>query len=96
MAVDEAVIAACDPGIRDIVRLLQEHGFETCDSGDGSKDGEMGCALPYPHVVVQTGPATMREEAVDVQRLLPDWSVECNWKVGAKEPAFIYVSRESR
>ena len=43
-----------DPGIRETVRWLRSHGFETTDSGDGiSKfDGPnfMGCALEYPHV----------------------------------------------
>lgn len=31
----EEMIAACDPGIREVVRFLNELGFETCDSGDG-------------------------------------------------------------
>lgn len=32
--VDEKIIENCDPGIRDTVRLLQEHGFHTVDNGD--------------------------------------------------------------
>lgn len=33
---DEAeMIAECDPGIREVVRWLNEHAFDTCDSGDG-------------------------------------------------------------
>lgn len=43
-----------DPGIRDVVRWLRGHGFQTCDSGDGiSKSVEWyveGEALAEPHV----------------------------------------------
>lgn len=36
-----------DVGVRGVVRLLNENGFETCDSGDGkSKFGEDGKPLP--------------------------------------------------
>lgn len=31
----EGMIAACDPNIRQVVRWLNVHGFETTDSGDG-------------------------------------------------------------
>lgn len=43
-----------DPGIRDLVRFLRErHGFNTTDSGDGSKAATMDCAMPFPHVVIK-------------------------------------------
>ena len=45
------VIAACDPGIRDVVQALRSLGFDTTDSGDGSKAAWMECALDYQHVV---------------------------------------------
>jgi hypothetical protein len=36
-----------DPGIRRLVRLLNDNGFKTCDSGDGrSKFGPDGKPLP--------------------------------------------------
>lgn len=39
-----------DEGIRDFVKYLVDQGYETTDSGDGSKAATMECALPYPHV----------------------------------------------
>lgn len=45
--------AELDEGIRDVVRMLNDHGIETCDSGDGSKAGEMECAIEIPHVFAQ-------------------------------------------
>ncbi len=48
------IVAALDPGIRDVVQQLRAAGFETTDSGDGvSKPAdwyEDGSALPFPHV----------------------------------------------
>ena len=40
-------------GVRKLVQLLNENGFATTDSGDGShcKEG-MDCAVPHPMVVV--------------------------------------------
>jgi hypothetical protein len=46
--------AALDPGIREVVRYLRQHGFATTDSGDGvtkPKDVEV---LPFPHVAVHS------------------------------------------
>ncbi len=45
-----------DPGIRRVVWLLNQHGFVTSDSGDGSRAGVMECAVEYPMVVVQLMP----------------------------------------
>lgn len=42
------------PRIRRCVRILQENGFTTCDSGDGSNYAAgMECALPVPMVAVR-------------------------------------------
>lgn len=56
-----------DPGIRRVVRWLNDHGFSTNDSGDGrtkltgdgkplperdSSDQGYNCVLPFPHVVM--------------------------------------------
>lgn len=41
-----------DPGVRNFVSFLRINGFDTCDSGDGSKHPEMEEALPYPHVFI--------------------------------------------
>jgi hypothetical protein len=38
-------------GVRTEVQQLNDFGFETCDSGDGSNyKAGMSCALPYRHV----------------------------------------------
>lgn len=42
-----------DPGIAGIVKALNDCGFVTSDSGDGSRNGlkaDMECALDFPHV----------------------------------------------
>lgn len=55
---DDAVVAACDPDIRYVVRWLLEHDFETCDSGDGhtklEADWDERWVLSYPHVFIET------------------------------------------
>lgn len=44
-----------NPGIRDVVRWLNEHHFTTCDSGDG-KTHDFACDRPRPYVVIQLDP----------------------------------------
>lgn len=39
-----------DPGIRETVLFLRERGFNTTDSGDGSKAETMECAEAEPNV----------------------------------------------
>ena len=54
-----------DSGIREVVRWLNTHGFDTVDSGDGkakftedgqplpgweSEDQDFDCVIPHPHV----------------------------------------------
>lgn len=73
-----------DPGIRDIVRRVNQAGFETTDSGDGvSKPQEWfdsGEALPFPHVVAVTTPATMVKDAHLLNDVLgPGWLVEASY-----------------
>lgn len=56
--------AELDPGIRDRVRILNEHGFETTDSGDGvSKRPDPGEVLRFPHVAAVTEPARLISDA---------------------------------
>lgn len=62
-----------DPGISEAVRLLWDAGFQTTDSGDGSKAGSQEGALPYPHVFAVVEPARMAAEA-DRARGVP-WGV---------------------
>jgi hypothetical protein len=51
---------AIDPGIREVVRALNDHGFETTDSGDGvTKEPDPGEVMPFPHVAVHSTAETM-------------------------------------
>ena len=40
-----------NPGIRQTVQLLRDHGFETCDSGDGETH-DRACDRPHGYVVM--------------------------------------------
>lgn len=72
--VSEFANSELDPGIREVVRLVQAAGFMTTDSGDGvSKPAdwyETGEALPYPHVVVKSTPQRMVTDAHNLVDLL--------------------------
>lgn len=74
-----------DPGIVDVVRLLREAQFDTCDSGDGITKISAGwepyeCALPYPHVVCRSSEDMMFVDARRMYALLrvvdERWSVQ--------------------
>ena len=86
-----------DPGIRATVRLLNDRGFHTTDSGDGrSKPQEWfdtGDAIPYPHVVVASSPAGLAHEALSVARVLgPEWSVDGRFDA-ATGSAYVFASQ---
>jgi hypothetical protein len=49
---DPKVLADLDPGIRDVVRYLNDHEFPTTDSGDGVSKPRLTGVLDYPHVAV--------------------------------------------
>jgi hypothetical protein len=72
-----------DPDIRETVRLLREHDFETTDSGDGvtKKDWiEAGEALDFPHVAAATTPDCMIVDAETMARVLgKGWVVEASY-----------------
>jgi hypothetical protein len=59
-----------DPGIRETVRFLRGHGFDTTDSGDGKTkfpDGPdapgMPCAMPVANVAILVEPEQLVAEA---------------------------------
>lgn len=58
-----------NPGIRATVRFLREHGFNTCDSGDGVTH-EFECDLPGPCVHIQCDPHQLASEADRLVALL--------------------------
>lgn len=91
---------ALDPGIRAMVRAINEWGWETCDSGDGSKAGEMECALPYPHVFAYARDARrLLDEAHELadklhERFGADWYVETNYSTKDRL-ALLYALKEN-
>lgn len=95
---------ALDPGIRDVVRLLNDHGFQTTDSGDGlSKPAEWyesGCAMPFPNVAMTTTRETMIAAADRAQALLGDgWTVEASYSSRSRDVLLLARTldpRESR
>jgi hypothetical protein len=62
-------LGAIDAGIRPLVAFLRAAGFETTDSGDGSK-ADMACALPFPNVFAVVPPAALVAEADRMAELL--------------------------
>lgn len=78
---DDLDYSQLDDGVRDLVRRLREAGFNTTDSGDGSKYPHMGCAVPWPMIAIfGDEPENMIEDRVKLKELLPDtWSVEASY-----------------
>jgi hypothetical protein len=71
---------ALDPGIRETVKWLRGHFFQTTDSGDGVSKAELiasGYALDFPHVMMTAPRLTMSQAAYDLFRLLKLRGVLC-------------------
>ncbi len=68
-----------DKDIRKTVKFLRDHGFDTCDSGDGYSKFEVDPgaeALDYPHVFIQVSdPITLTAHADRLARLLKDHGI---------------------
>lgn len=65
------VIESLAPGVKDLVIWLNEQGFNTCDSGDGSRNLHgKGSSLPYPAVVILSAPEKLLEDARRLRRAL--------------------------
>ena len=58
-----------NPGIRRVVKLLNDAGFMTCDSGDGETH-DHSCDRDEPYVVVRTRPDWLVEVSNNIARLL--------------------------
>ena len=75
----EEFYESLSPKIRKLVRKLNEWGFDTTDSGDGTnyKEG-MECAVPYPMVVILLDREKKDpfEETDRLTKLLTDAGVE--------------------
>ena len=58
-----------NPGIRNVVKWLNEQGLTTCDSGDGqTHDHE--CDRDYPYVVIVSQPDRLVSDACMLRALL--------------------------
>lgn len=78
-----------DPGIREVVRLVNEAGFVTTDSGDGvSKPAEwyqpdergVTEAFPFQHVVAESCRETLIDDADRLAAVLGiGWAVEATY-----------------
>jgi hypothetical protein len=69
--IDEATLAEVSPGVRQLVKLLNELDFETTDSGDGSNYLEgMEGALPEPNVAMVVKPEQLISESERLKEVL--------------------------
>jgi hypothetical protein len=70
--------ASLNPGIREVVSLLREHGFDTTDSGDGVTNiaADMEGAIPVPHVHCMVSVDRIVLEALRMMQVLIDNGVE--------------------
>ncbi len=74
-----------DPGIRNVVRWLNDNGFRTVDSGDGrtkftedgrplpewdSGDPDYDCVMPFPHAIIAVTPHQIVSECVRLRDLI--------------------------
>jgi len=67
----QEVIDGLSPGIRDLVIMLNEAGFETTDSGDGSNHAQgMACAPEHPMVAILVRPEGMVSESRRLKSLI--------------------------
>lgn len=78
-----------DPGIRRVVRWLNDNGFVTVDSGDGRSkfteegkplpdwetDQDFEMVIPHPHVVMEVAPEALVGEADRLRDLLVGASI---------------------
>lgn len=73
-----------DPGIREVVRRLNNAGFTTTDSGDGVSKPEIldGDALDFPHVYMVEMDDIVGE-SVRLRRLVESWGIAVG-PVGSK------------
>lgn len=69
----QEIINGLSPGIRELVVMLNNNGFETTDSGDGSlfKEG-MECACPVPMVSIRVTKYSLISEADRLTKLLKE------------------------
>jgi hypothetical protein len=71
------LVRELSPGVKSLVVWLNEHGFETCDSGDGTNHAAgMGCAVPFPMIAISVEPSKLQLEADRLHKLLTEHGVD--------------------
>lgn len=65
-----------DPGIRQVVRQLNDLGFVTTDSGDGVSKTDMEGAMDVPNVAIKVDPFYLLGEADRLYRHCAEWGLE--------------------
>lgn len=77
LLVDDLDYDQLDDGIRHTVRVLRRNGFDTCDSGDGTKANTLGCALDIPNVhMMVSPPGDIIPEALRLREVLEEEGAE--------------------
>lgn len=69
-------LAELDPGIREFVRFLRMHGFDTSDSGDGVSKHPEARGFDSTHVAITVEPARLCLEADRLMALLQQQGLE--------------------
>ena len=75
-------LAGLDAGIRDLVIELNALGYETTDSGDGTKADTMECAVDFPMVAIKSTREDVLDATEDIANRYPAWSVQGSWQDG--------------
>lgn len=86
-----------DPGIREVVRRLNDAGFTTTDSGDGVSKVDWianGEALDFPHVHVICTGAEMLDETRRLKDVVESWGVRLA-PVGHESVALVDLAEAS-
>ena len=87
-----------DPGIRETVRLLQNAGFDTTDSGDGvTKSHVDGCTMPFAHVAAVVTVEALISDAERMQAVLGSgWHVEASYSTEDRQALLLAVSNAGK
>ena len=64
-----------NPGIVELVRLLNANGLETCDSGDGVTH-DHSCDRDYAYVVIRSTKASLIDDADFIKELMARYGVD--------------------
>lgn len=85
-----------DEGIREKVRSLQKAGFNTIDSGDGSKWDWMSCAsMPHAHIVCRMDALGTMSHCMDASQVGLDilgdgWTAEISYTYGEDSAIIVF------